>query len=127
MTSLSNGVASTGTIPPTDEASVDENQLGKNNARKMPKKTIVHENITVDVAKKVAGEQLSFLRDFSNQLAEYLKNTSQVVGSGDFGPSTVEGADRLLKAIPSAQESLGKIYDVALERNYARLPPRRKR
>lgn len=110
----------------TEEA-VDQNSLVSNPARKMPKKTIVHENITVDVAKKVAGEQLSFLRDFSNQLAEYLKNTSQVVGSGDFGPSTVEGADRLLKAIPSAQESLGKIYDVVLERNYARLPPRRKR
>lgn len=127
MQNLSSNGVSGGAFPSVDETAADENQLGKNNARKVAKKTIVHENITVEDAKKTAGEQLSFLRDFSNQLADYLKQTTQVVGSGDFGPSTVEGADRLLKAIPSAQESLGKIYDVALERNYARLPPRRKR
>lgn len=83
--------------------------------------------LTAEEAKKAIGEQMNVLRDFHNQLGEFVKTTSAAIGQGDFSAVTVEGADRLLKDLDSLTDSVEKIYDVALERAYSRLPPRRKR
>lgn len=83
--------------------------------------------LTAEEAKKAIGEQMNVLRDFHNQLGEFTKSTSQAIGIGDFSAVTVEGADRLLKDLDALTDSVEKIYDVALERAYSRLPPRRKR
>lgn len=83
--------------------------------------------LTADEAKKAIGEQMTSLRDFHNQLGEFCKNTAQAISTGDFSAVTVEGADRLLKDLDALTDSVEKIYDVALERAYSRLPPRRRR
>lgn len=85
------------------------------------------EPLSAEEAKKAMGEQVAYLRSFSGELTTFLSHVSQAIASGDFGPSIVESADRLLGDMKDLKESVGKVYDVALERNYARLPPRRKR
>lgn len=84
-------------------------------------------SLSADDARKQIGEQVTCLREFSAQLNEFLKNTQQAISNGDFGPTTVETAGELLDELEAFKTSLNNVYDVALERNHARLPPARRK
>lgn len=97
----------------------------KENPHPAPKKREHKERMSVEDARRQVGANVASLRKFSDKLNDFIKNTTQVLSAGDFGPATVEAAGELLAMYKDTKVSLEQVYDVSLERNYARLPPRR--
>ena len=92
-----------------------------------PKRRRARVALSAEDAKREIGTEIASIRTLQNEMTEFCRTVQQSIATGDFGIASVEAAKRLLDSTMSFKSSVEKVYDIALERTYARLPARRTR